>query len=165
MVVPVPGRRAVRRGKYCTHRLSARSRRNHVHYDTRPPYGLLPGRCSSLGVLVLKRPACTARSARCLERTQGAKDCTANSAALAAHGRGEFAIRPLRTVHNPPHYPRTHGRGHTQLHQRARLLGREIPRARLHTHAHDPAGERAQTVPALGVPRACERWRGERSGK
>ena len=106
MVVPVPGRRAVRRGKYCTHRLSARSRRNHVHYDTRPPYGLLPGRCSSLGVLVLKRPACTARSARCLKRTQGAKDCTASNAAIRrlwAWRVSHIALSGWST--SPPHGP------------------------------------------------------------
>ena len=54
----------------------------------------------------LKRPACTARSARCLKRTQGAKDCTASNTAIRrlwAWRVSHIALSGWST--SPPHGP------------------------------------------------------------
>ena len=88
--LPVQGLRGVSRGKYCTHLLSARSRRNHMQQSWGTSW---------------KRQACTALSARCLKRTQGAKDCTASRAAIHCPWALGVSQRPPGRSTYPPHCP------------------------------------------------------------
>jgi hypothetical protein len=77
-VFPVQGRRAVRRGEYCTHRLSARSRRNHPNYDTsytRPPCGLLLKRRKVLKIARLANATATTRTPGGLGMSRGDGEC------------------------------------------------------------------------------------------
>ena len=114
----------------------------------------------------MKRPACTARSARCLKRTQGAKDCTASNAAIRRRWTwrvSHIALSGWST--SPPHGPtdpwtRAHAAQPT-----CRLRGADLDRTTVHTHATTARGDAGRNPCPRTWARiqARERWRGERN--
>ncbi len=96
-----------------------------------------------------KRLACTARSARCLRERKVLKIARLANAAISTHGRERSVTSPSRTVHFSPTAPRTHGRVHTQLDQRAGCAG--AASTTQHGNATRPAVTQArEACPAAG---------------